>query len=270
MRILLNSPLFEYDIRGLLQAFFPWEKFETEEAPGEDALSVFFFRTEGDLNLPVLVEDRGVFRSEIRFTFSGKTDSKTVLFDRSDPMAKTNVKKAIYALLSGATKKTLPWGTLTGIRPTKIATEMLEGGSSEEAVKAHLTDDLLVSEGKALLACEIARREKAMLSRFKTEGISLYVGIPFCPTTCLYCSFSSFTIGAYKNRIPEYLDSVEAEIDAVKSLFPNTPVHSVYFGGGTPTSLETADLERLIKKVLVTFSLPEGIEWTVEAGRPDS
>ena len=263
MKLLLGSNLYEYDIRGLLQAFFPWEKFVTDEAAEDpDCLSVFF--TEG-------AGENGLDRADLSFTLGGYHRSERISLVLSDvKTAKSALKRTLYAILSEATGRSLPWGTLTGIRPTKIAMDVLTHGGSGAEVLRHMTEDQLVSERKARLSLEIAERERAMLSRLREEGISLYVGIPFCPTTCLYCSFSSFTIGAYEKRVPEYIGAVAREIDVIKSLFPDTPVHSVYFGGGTPTSLSAEDLAVLLKKVQDTFDLSRTVEWTVEAGRPDS
>ena len=263
MKLLLGSNLYEYDIRGLLQAFFPWEKFVTDEAaPDRDCLSVFFTEGAGDC---------GCDLAELAFSYGGTERKERISLRLSDvKTAKSALKRTLYRMLSDATGKTLPWGTLTGIRPTKIAMDILVHGGNEAEVLRHMKEDLLVSDRKARLSLKIAKRERAMLSRLTTEGISLYVGVPFCPTTCLYCSFSSFTIGAYEKRVPEYIDAVCRELDVIRELFPDTPVHSVYFGGGTPTSLSAEALAVLLKKVEDTFDLSETLEWTVEAGRPDS
>ena len=263
MNILLNSHLYEYDIRGLLQAFFPWEKFSTD-APeaGEDYLSVLFSEGAGE---------GGTDRAEIAFrlgTFERRETLSVVLSDVKS--AKGDLKRTLYRILSEATGRTLPWGTLTGIRPTKIASDLLNRGAGDEEILRHMEKDMLASGRKAALSLEIAKRERALLETLKRPGISLYVGVPFCPTTCLYCSFSSCTIGAYRSKVPAYLDAVSRELEEIKRLFPETPVHSVYFGGGTPTSLEPAELAMLLRKVEETFDLSETVEWTVEAGRPDS
>lgn len=263
MNISLTSNLFEYDIRGLLQAFFPWERFTTEdEKTAEEGLFVRF-RAGSGAGEPD--------QAEIGFRYGGILRHETVELTLSDvKTAKSALKRTLYRILSEATGKTLPWGTLTGIRPTKIAMDLLNRGADEREILRHMQEDLLVSGRKAALSLEIAEREKTMLSRFETPGISLYVGIPFCPSTCLYCSFSSFTIGDYRARIPEYIETVGKELEFIKSLFPDAPVHTVYFGGGTPTSLSADELETLLAKVESLFDLSDTAEWTVEAGRPDS
>ncbi|MBR5738571.1 MAG: coproporphyrinogen dehydrogenase HemZ [Lachnospiraceae bacterium] len=264
MKILLSSPRYEYDIRGLLQAYFPWEKFSTDaEDPDPDCLSVRFEEAADPLT--------GNDLATLRFTHGDYDRTETVALKLEDVgTAKSALKRTLYRMLSEATGKTLPWGTLSGIRPTKIAMDLLNRGADAAEILRHMKEDLLVSDRKALLALEIAGREKQMLERLSNPGISLYIGIPFCPSTCLYCSFSSVTIGAYRKRIPEYSQAVSAELDLIKDLFPETPIHTVYFGGGTPTSLEADELRVLLRKVQETFDLSETVEWTVEAGRPDS
>ena len=108
---------------------------------------------------------------------------------------------------------TLPWGNLTGIRPTKIAMTMMEQGKSEAETAEYLRTMHLVSEERTALALDIAERERRILSTLHYEnGYSLYIGIPFCPTTCLYCSFTSYPIAAWKKRVGKYLDALEKEI----------------------------------------------------------
>lgn len=272
MKILLNSGLFEYDIRGLLQAFFPWEKFSMEESAEGDSLSVFFARvSDPEDTREITVEERGEFRAEITFSYEDAVYRKEISFDRSDPMAKTRVKQEIYRILSRATGRTLPWGTLTGIRPTKLVREMREQGTDRDESVLRLKNDYFVNEEKAALADSVADSEMRLLKTLRAEdGYSLYVGVPFCPSTCLYCSFSSVTIDAYRERIGEYLEAVERELKLIRELAGSRRLHSIYFGGGTPTSLSASELDSLLSMVARIFPVGESLEWTVEAGRPDS
>ena len=127
------------------------------------------------------------------------------------------------------------------------------------------------SEEKALLAIDIARREKRILADIHYDkGYSLYIGIPFCPTTCLYCSFTSFPIFSWKTRVGEYLSALEKEIDFVREACRDKILDSVYIGGGTPTTLEPEEMRRLLKKIRESFDFSQVKEFTVEAGRADS
>ena len=177
----------------------------------------------------------------------------------------------MYGILSEETGRTLPWGTLTGIRPTRLAMQLLEQGKTEEEVDAHMRSAYLCSEEKAALAIDIAKREREILADIHyEEGYSLYIGIPFCPTTCLYCSFTSFPIRAWKDKVDAYLSAVEKEIDFVKEACADKVLDSVYIGGGTPTTLEPDELERLFAKLKGTLDWSQVKEFTVEAGRADS
>ena len=184
---------------------------------------------------------------------------------------KNQLKQGLYQLLSALTGKKLPWGTLTGIRPTKIPMKLLEEGKSKDDIKTYMEDTYFASEEKIDLSIEIAERELEILKKIDYEnGYSLYIGIPFCPTTCLYCSFTSFPLVSWKQKVDRYLDALEKELDYVAVKFAGKHLNSIYIGGGTPTTLEPYQLDRLIRKIRCSFDLSDCQEFTVEAGRPDS
>ena len=184
---------------------------------------------------------------------------------------KNILKLYLYELLEKSTGQKLPWGTLTGIRPTKIPMKLLDEGKSDQEVFAYMKETYLASDEKIKLSIDIAKREQKLLSSFDYKnGYSLYIGIPFCPSTCLYCSFTSYPLAVWKKQVDEYLDALIKEIDFVAERFVDKQLHSVYIGGGTPTTLEPYQLERLIRKVQSSFDLTYCVEFTVEAGRPDS
>ncbi len=174
-------------------------------------------------------------------------------------------------MLCERTGRTLPWGSLTGIRPTKIALTRLEEGWSEEQIRSYMKETYMASDEKIDLCIEIGAREKKLLAPVDYEkGYSLYVGIPFCPTTCLYCSFTSYPISKWKGRTGLYLDALFRELEYTAQKMKGRPLDTIYFGGGTPTSLEAADLDLLLGKVENLFDTEHVLEFTVEAGRPDS
>jgi oxygen-independent coproporphyrinogen-3 oxidase len=149
--------------------------------------------------------------------------------------------------------------------------KLLEEGKSEEETYRFMKETYLASDEKIRLSIDIAKRERALLSKIDYEnGYSLYVGIPFCPSTCLYCSFTSYPLFSWRDKVDAYLDALEKEIDFVAEKFRDKKLNSVYIGGGTPTTLEPSQLDRLIKKIKSSFELRDCIEFTVEAGRPDS
>ena len=203
--------------------------------------------------------------------------------------------RELYQNLRERTKRELPWGMLTGVRPTKLATKWIqeneqniqsEENDREEAFAQWFYQDRFVSREKAGIAYQVARKEKAILDNILKNGedeagYSLYIGIPFCPTVCSYCSFSSGAISQYEDRVDVYLDALCRELERTAAEYgpsgrqkkwPST----VYIGGGTPTALSEIQLERLLTKADMLFQIRTGIasgkirEFTVEAGRPDS
>ena len=185
---------------------------------------------------------------------------------------KNCLKRALYEMLRSLTGRDLPWGNLTGIRPVRLAMDFLKredgdgGAAAEDLIRSYY-----VSERKADLAVRIAQREKRILDRLcPEEHFSLYVGIPFCPSICLYCSFSSSPLGIWEKKVDDYLDALIREIEASRTCFPDKKLQTVYIGGGTPTTLNPLQMDRLLSALEENFAMDGIAEFTVEAGRPDS
>ena len=189
----------------------------------------------------------------------------------TDAEKKAQIDKKLYEKLSEKSGKTLAWGILTGVRPTKLAMKKLEEGMESEAFVSWFRQTYLVSEEKARLAWEIAGREKKLLDRLDYEdGYSLYVGIPFCPTVCTYCSFSSGALEDWKDFVDAYVEALCKELAFIGEVSKEKKLNSIYIGGGTPTSLNARQLERILSCIDTHFSREYLLEYTVEAGRPDS
>ena len=185
------------------------------------------------------------------------------------------VTKMVYRFLSEKTGQEMAWGMLTGVRPTKLAMHQMENGMNEAQAKAFLQEVYCVSEKKARLAVDIACREKALLSKLDyLNGFSLYVGIPFCPSICSYCSFSSSPIDVWSPRMDDYLKALCIELHYIAKETEGKTLNTIYIGGGTPTTLTAKQLEKLLNVVDELFLNEERgaelLEYTVEAGRPDS
>ena len=185
------------------------------------------------------------------------------------------VTKMVYRFLSGKTGQEMAWGMLTGVRPTKLAMHQMESGMNETQATAFLQEVYCVSEKKARLAVDIACREKALLSKLDyLNGFSLYVGIPFCPSICSYCSFSSSPIDVWSPRMDDYLKALCIELHHIAKETEGKTLNTIYIGGGTPTTLTAKQLEKLLNVVDELFLNEERgaelLEYTVEAGRPDS
>ncbi len=186
---------------------------------------------------------------------------------------KKELKKQIYRVMHELTKAELPWGALTGIRPTKLIVTMIEAAPdvTDEEITSFLKENYYVTDEKAALGIQIARREIKLLEKIDyEEGYSLSIGIPFCPTTCLYCSFTSYPIGAYTKKADDYVTALLKEISYASARFADRKLNSIYIGGGTPTTLEPEQLDRLLHAVRDSFDFSHNQEFTVEAGRPDS
>lgn len=180
-------------------------------------------------------------------------------------------KCTLYTKLSAQLNRTLPWGYLTGVRPSKIAYTLLEKGADREQILEEFTKKHLVSEKKAQLALQVAQTEKSILEKMDYKnGYSLYIGIPFCPTTCLYCSFTSYSLAAYQSKVQPYLEALLKEMKYVSEAMRGRRLDTVYFGGGTPTTLSAGQLDMLLTELERQFDLSACRELTVEAGRPDS
>ena len=322
IKILLSKDKYLYDIHSLVKSFFQEESIESTVIPDGDAKkhinlnenTIIKRHTSPDgtditiyqsinneitisIQLPVMTDnlpresgaeggEEGAAREDERPNRS--TDGS----DLSAVTEKNAVKQALYRALSDMTGRTLPWGALTGIRPTKIATQMLAVGKDDNTIKNYLNTVHFVSDEKADLSIEIAHREKDILSRYDYQsGYTLYVGIPFCPTRCSYCSFAAYPLripemqmdnrpsgvrhveylkSRYATRVDAYMDALEKELAATADFMRGVRLDTVYIGGGTPTALPHLQLRRLLKILRDRFDLRNVREYTVEAGRPDS
>lgn len=185
------------------------------------------------------------------------------------------VDKGIYLTLSSITGKRLPWGMLTGVRPTKPAMNKLKEGFSRDDFIKWYGEEKFVSREKAGSAYDIAKTELEILEAAEPEGkwqdtCSIYAGIPFCPSICSYCSFSLGRISDHEDKVDAYVDALVRELAGTAEICRNKRISTVYIGGGTPTSLSPFQLERLLLAVNRFFPSAELSEFTVEAGRPDS
>jgi len=257
--VFVNKPKFEYDIHSLVKAFYPKEdvKVFTDNESVSDVSYTF----------RVSFEDGKVsFLDKEGKVLSSLENPK----DLERAQEKNIVKKLIYNALSKETGHTLVWGDLTGIRPTKIPRKLLEEGKTDSEILKYMQDTYFVSDEKAKLSIDIAKREIEILKPLRKKGYSIYIGIPFCPTTCLYCSFTSNPIARWRDRVRDYLLALEKEIKFVSDKRKGQTIDTIYIGGGTPTTLNADELERLLSMIDHNLDVSSLLEYTVEAGRADS
>ncbi|MBO5087568.1 MAG: coproporphyrinogen dehydrogenase HemZ, partial [Lachnospiraceae bacterium] len=200
--------------------------------------------------------------------------SKTVVVDyMNKKVARNPLKAALYHMLSDYTGKQLPWGSMTGVRPTKVATEWLENGKNDEEIRHLYTNTYLTIPQKADICIEVAKKEQELFKDFLyDEEYCIYIGIPFCPSRCLYCSFTSYPIAQYVDKVEDYLQALYKEMEFVAGadVYKNKRLVAIYIGGGTPSALTAVQLESLITKMQTTFDMQYVREFCVECGRPDS
>lgn len=221
-----------------------------------------------------LEQDADGFRCTTEYISADRQDTAVVVgvADQMDKKSlKRLVKKSVYKLLALVFEKEFPWGILTGIRPVKIVHELLDSGVKENEITDRLIGEYLMSSGRAHLALETAKAERPFIYPCDETSVSIYVGIPFCPSRCHYCSFTSNSISACGAYVEPYLESLMKEIRSVAEYLESNSywAQSIYIGGGTPTSLTASQLDRLMKCIGESFGSRQ-IEFTCEAGRPDS
>lgn len=181
-------------------------------------------------------------------------------------------RKGTTTLIYNMTYNDTPWGILTGIRPSKIATKLLLSGMSDKEATEYFVKEYGTSLQKAALATEVARAELPVRDSMYTDGVSIYIGIPFCPSRCLYCSFVTCGTKQALKYMDEYVRLLKREISYTAQILKDNRdrIETVYIGGGTPTTLSASLLDDLLTHIYNEFDMSSCKEFTVEAGRPDT
>lgn len=250
---------YQYELEKLTRLFYPNEKIQVtfEKSDSTEMLC----RTE--------IKDNTAY---VFCRFGEKTWAQTISLENvQDP--ELQIASMLFCALKDLTGYQPKWGLLTGIRPSKLLLALQEEMGGENA-RAYFRDCFFVSEEKTALTESVAAREEAIIRTSRPDSCSLYISIPFCPTRCSYCSFVShaMTAATAKKLVPDYVELLTKEIAQTgayaKAL--GLRLESVYFGGGTPTTLSAEQLRLLLSAVDSAFDLSTVREYTVEAGRPDT
>lgn len=238
MEIKFNNTEYEKELQEVLRLFFP--TFENNEEH-----SIGFENKENRVFVTI--------------------DEKEYAFDKLHRKDKNSQKHAFYSALSTHFNKTFEWGSITGVRPTKLAYELLENGTPKHLLKETLMKDYSLSPAKAKLLRDVVSNQNCIIKN--DSLVDIFVNIPICPSRCKYCSFISSEENKIRDLIPKYIDCLIKEINEIKKIIKekNLIVRSIYIGGGTPTVLSEENLNLLLSNL--AFS---SIEFTVEAGRPDT
>lgn len=272
---------FRYGIEDLLKLFFENENIIVSyQDPGEDFRGIFLYSRldappEGDgryhVETALGINGKNVLKENHFFLVSlSSNDANPVYEERK--IQRREVKREVYKALSQFTGKSMPWGMLTGIRPAKIVHELMDEGFSAEEIDSSLTEYYFVSEKKSELLYSVAKKERHILEAAKPGMVGIYIGIPFCTTRCLYCSFTSNSVKKYEHMVASYIQALKREILSVSNILDQKGlrIQSIYIGGGTPTSIEASYLKELLECIERVLDLGDVKEYTLEAGRPDS
>ena len=244
--IKLNNLKYRYDVYQMFNIYYPLDEIKFED--------------EG--SYIVNIEEGKISLSYKEFYF------QSILGEN----IKEDIKRLIFSSLKEITGDYYPWGILVGIRPSKIALKYLEEGKSESEIIELFAQKHLASEEKAKLCIEVAKKEAKLVNKDE-KNIAIYIGMAFCPTRCFYCSFTANPIGGSKKLVNPYLEALTYEIREMKKYVDERglKIESVYFGGGTPTSVNNDEFENIIKEIYYAFVDGRNLaEFTVECGRPDS
>lgn len=264
--VLLKGYNFSLDIYELLKVYFPYE--EIIEIDNQKVSHRGYFIS---INLESIDDKLYVITSVYyneKFLKGSKENINDIDIRRNkEKSIRIGIKKSIFNLLIDLTDRKLPWGILTGIRPVKIVHELMKKNTAKSDIFKILTNEYKLNIDKANLIMNVAQKQMDYIYPINKDKYSLYVGIPFCPTRCSYCSFPTMALNKY---VDEYIEKLIYEIISIKDVMHNKSINTVYIGGGTPTSIPTGGLERIIKTIYNSFGEKNIKEFTVEAGRPDT
>ncbi len=264
MKLRLVGHKNRYAMEQLQMALFPDDKMEYTEA----AFS-------GDGAISALSQGQLWVTATARITRGGETRfgiARCRSRGSSESLHRQILQKSYYKAALPFLQEPPAWGALSGVRPTKLVSRHLMAGGTRKSADRMLRDTYYVTPARRELCLDAAEATMAALNRQKAGDISLYVGIPFCPTRCIYCSFVSASIDHAQHLITPYLRALEQEICAAAAGLRENPrrIRTVYIGGGTPTTLRADQLSWLLDTLHQKFDLSECLEFTVEAGRPDT
>ena len=257
MILIIDSHPFRYEMEALCRMFLNGRELKiTEEAeipPKEDYI---YTALEGD-----------------EITVKAKIDGKYAEAKRTaENDHARNMELAVFGVLTEILSIRPKWGVLTGIRPVKLAMQLHDMGLSEEEIRKKLKEERLVSDEKLDLLLTTMEHELEIRASSRPNSVSLYISIPFCPSRCSYCTFTSHSVEKAAKLIPQYVELLCGELKDIAVLIDEIGLHleTVYMGGGTPTVLTAKQLDRVLSTVNESFDMTGVRELTVEAGRPDT
>ncbi len=268
MILRINGDINQYYVQTLCMVFFPGAKFGQTASgdPDEPRVTVSMRRYKNG-NVKATVEIKAFGRASAGEDLA--TPSPYISPERMDKIA---VGRAMFSAGKELFKHIPPWGVLTGVRPSKVATELIEKGNGIIRSKRILRDEYFLNPQKAALAVSVANTEMALTKKLPPNQCSIYISIPFCPSRCAYCSFVSFTSSKLLSLVDEYLVKLYADLENMVGVIRELglEIATVYIGGGTPTVLSPEQLRILLAKIASLIDVSSLMEFTLESGRPDT
>ena len=257
-----------YYVQTLCMVFFPGAKFHEDELPSPDTPKA-----------AVTVENRpdGTVYARVEISAFGKQSvgEEALAFIPDAPrerLTKMVLGRAMFAAGKQMFGHIPPWGILTGVRPSKVAMELIEKGNGIIRSKRILRDEYFLNPQKAAMVVSVANTERLLTRKLPDNLCSLYVSIPFCPSRCAYCSFVSYTSPRLLSLIDGYLEKLYLDLENMVRVIRRLglKIATVYIGGGTPTTLSESQLETLLAKIASLVDVSSLMEFTLESGRPDT
>ncbi len=265
MKILFKGHEFKYEIEATVKLFIP----------GRFEFLYNEVNSDGDIVCSQMKKSRVYTYLFAYCRKDGKTARKSLRIKNNEAdknKCEHEICRLIFICLNQITGITPPWGLLTGIRPVKKFTELIEKGYDKKDCFNIIKNKYAVSDKRLELAYSTAENQLPLLKEIPSNSISLYISIPFCPTRCSYCSFVSHSLESAKKLIPDYVKYLCREIEIFGKIIKdlNLKIDTVYFGGGTPTSINAAELEKIMQTVAENIDISGVREYNVEAGRADT
>lgn len=269
MKVFLTLDALQFDIATYLTAHFPDEEIVFVSDATKDCDFVFYLTRD---RIGLEYYEQGQMKYD---QWMGQSHNLVEALKETDydiKGYKNIVKHLIYQVAGNVIGRKMPWGILTGVRPTKLVYQLIRKyGKDRERIAGVLHRDYKIAKDKVSLLLDIVGEDAEIISQLKEDAVNLYIGIPFCPSKCVYCSFPSQCISQYAGKVDAYLSALYREMAYIKDhVIRQKPISTIYIGGGTPTALTEVQLEALLKTVTRIFGTTGLMEFTVEAGRPDT
>lgn len=265
--VLLKGHDYKYEVAELIKLFTTDFEFVEQKNFGRMLENVLYV-----YNDTLIAKTKYFENYELIYEFADHVKINGLDEQELKKVTKETIKRSMFKVLKNRLNTYVPWGILTGIRPVKIVHTLLDKGMNDTEIREILKEKYYIMDEKIDLALDIAKRERIFIYPIDRNKISLYVGIPFCPTRCYYCSFPANPLKQFGHLRKAYVEKLIEEIKGLAKIIEDTnkEIETLYIGGGTPTALEHEDMDNLITALYKELDLSKIKEFTVEAGRPDS